>query len=119
MEDAPLNQLVATELIKKWLVDPIVDLAENGEEAIRMVQQVKYDIVLMDVKMPVMDGLEATRRIRLLKDSFYKTIPIVGLTANVIPQQIEECMRVGMNGFIAKPIRQEEFMRTITELISS
>ncbi len=119
VEDAPLNQLVATELIKKWLVDPVVDLAENGEEAIQKVQQYEYDIILMDVKMPVMDGLEATRRIRNLKDSFYKTIPIAGLTANVIPQQIEECLQAGMDGFIAKPIRQEDFMRTITDIIPS
>ncbi len=119
VEDAPLNQLVATELIKKWLVEPMVDLAENGEEALQIVQQHTYDIVLMDVKMPVMDGLEATRRIRNLQDPFYKTIPIVGLTANVIPQQIAECMQAGMNGFIAKPIRQEDFMHTITELIPS
>jgi len=119
VEDAPLNQLVAIELIKKWLVDPLVDLAENGEEAIQKVQEHTYDIVLMDVKMPVMDGLEATRSIRHLKDSFYKTIPIVGLTANVIPQQIEECMQAGMNGFIAKPIRQEDFIRTISELVPS
>jgi signal transduction histidine kinase/ActR/RegA family two-component response regulator len=119
VEDAPLNQLVAVELIKKWMTEPVIELAENGKVALEKIQQVRFDLVLMDVKMPVMDGLEATRRIRNLKDPYFKSIPIAGLTANVIPQQIEECLQAGMNAFISKPIRQEDFLQKLSELIPS
>jgi two-component system sensor histidine kinase ChiS len=116
VEDAPLNQLVATELIRKWMPEPIIDVAENGEVAFTRIQQARYDVVLMDVKMPVMDGLEATRRIRSLDKPYYKTVPIAGLTANVIPQQIDECLKAGMNTFIAKPIQQADFLQKLTAL---
>ena len=119
VEDAPLNQLVATELIKKWITEPSIVLAENGIEAIEKVQQDKYDVVLMDVKMPVMDGLEATRRIRKLDGAFYKTLPIIGLTANVIPQQIDECLKAGMNAFIAKPIQKEDFLQKLSDALTA
>jgi len=119
VEDAPLNQLVAVELMKKWMTDPVIELAENGKVAVEKVQQVRFDVILMDVKMPVMDGLEATRRIRNLKDPYFKSIPIAGLTANVIPQQMEECLQAGMNAFISKPIRQEDFLKKLSDLISS
>ncbi len=118
VEDAPLNQLVATELIKKWVVEPEIDLAENGAAAIEKVKQKEYDVVLMDVKMPVMDGLEATRRIRNLEGDYFKILPIAGLTANVIPQQIEECLLAGMNAFIAKPIRKEDFLEKLSTLLT-
>jgi len=119
VEDAPLNQMVAIELIKKWMTDPVIELAENGSEALEKVQHSIFDIVLMDVKMPVMDGLEATRRIRNMEGLYYKTLPIAGLTANVIPQQIEECMKAGMNTFISKPIRQEDFLQKLSTLFTS
>ena len=93
-------------------------MAENGSEALEKVQHSIFDVVLMDVKMPVMDGLEATRRIRNMEGLYYKTLPIAGLTANVIPQQIEECMRAGMNTFISKPIRQEDFLQKLSDLIA-
>ena len=99
--------------------DPVIEVAENGKVALEKIQQGRFDLVLMDVKMPVMDGLEATRRIRNLKDPYFKSIPIAGLTANVIPQQIEECLQAGMNAFISKPIRQEDFLQKLSELIPS
>jgi len=119
VEDAPLNQLVATELIKKWLPEPIIDMAVNGVEAIAKIQSRNYDVVLMDVKMPVMDGLEATRRIRSMKDPYFTSLPIAGLTANVIPQQIEECLQAGMNAFIAKPITKEDFLKNLSIALAS
>ena len=69
--------------------------------------------------MPVMDGLEATRRIRKLDGAFYKTLPIIGLTANVIPQQVGECLKAGMNAFIAKPIQKEDFLQKLSDALTT
>lgn len=87
-----------------------VDVAENGIEAIRKFEQQDYDLILMDIQMPVMDGIEATRKIRLLEsDSSAETrIKIFALTANTQKQDKDECMAAGMDGYISKPLNPKE-----------
>jgi CheY-like chemotaxis protein len=116
VEDGPLNQLVATELIGRWLVQPEIDVAKNGVEALEKIQRATYDIILMDIMMPLMDGLEATRRIRELEGPYYRQVPIVGLTGSASRQQLEACLLAGMNVFINKPISQENFLEKLSQL---
>ena len=115
VEDAPLNQLVAVELLKKYIVHGMTDIAENGLFAVEKIKSKNYDLVLMDVKMPVMNGIEATISIRNMEDEYFKNIPIIGLTANAIPQQIRECINSGMNDCITKPINADELVNKISK----
>jgi len=115
VEDAPLNQLVAVELLKKYIKNGTTELAENGSVAVEKIQSKNFDLILMDVKMPVMNGLEATVRIRSMEDIYYRNIPIIGLTANAIPQQISECLAAGMNECITKPINADELALKISK----
>ena len=84
---------------------PNVDVAEDGAAAVRMVALQHYDLILMDVQMPVMDGLEATRRIRLLARG--ATTPIIALTANAFAEDRAECLAAGMDDFLAKPFHPD------------
>jgi CheY-like chemotaxis protein len=89
-----------------------IDCAENGLETIRMFSEApdKYDMIFMDVQMPEMDGLTATRHIRLIDVPKAKTIPIVAMTANVFREDIEKCLESGMNDHIGKPINLEDVL---------
>lgn len=114
VEDAPLNQLVASELLYKHFEGLNLDIVSNGEEALKKCSTTRYDVVLMDVKMPVMDGLEATRQLRKMGYSY----PILGLTANAIPQQLEECKKAGMDESTTKPIKIGELVEKIQALVN-
>jgi signal transduction histidine kinase/ActR/RegA family two-component response regulator len=99
VEDNRVNQIVASGMLRK--LGHEVELAENGERALIALKQRVYDVVLMDVQMPVMDGYEATRRIRdTLK---LDTVPVIAVTANVMQGDREACMEAGMNDYITKP----------------
>jgi two-component system sensor histidine kinase/response regulator len=113
VEDNKLNQEVALGL----LIDEgfKVDIANDGREAIDMVHQNDYDIVLMDMQMPVMNGVEATLEIR--KNAKFDSLPIVAMTANAMLQDREKCLQAGMNDFISKPIDPEELFRTLLQWI--
>jgi signal transduction histidine kinase/DNA-binding NarL/FixJ family response regulator len=100
-EDHPINQILVTTLLAKQGHD--VDVANNGVEALEMVQLRPYDLVLMDGHMPEMDGIEATRAIRAL-DAPVKDIQIVALTANAMEKDRDRYLAVGMNDFVTKPI---------------
>ena len=102
VDDNSLNLLVAQELLKPLHLQ--IDTAENGKDAVTMVQQNHYDLVLMDHMMPVMDGIEATKAIRALPEPQYKELPIIALTANAMVDAQKEFANAGMNGFVAKPI---------------
>jgi len=87
----------------------ISTVAENGQVALNLIQKNNYDLILMDVQMPIMDGLEATRCIRDLKNS----VPIIAMTANVFKEDQDDCLRAGMNDFVSKPIDPQRFFETI------
>ncbi len=102
-EDNPVNARLAAALLAAHTCT--FDLAENGREALRLLETGTYDLVLMDMRMPEMDGLEATRQYRAQGG----TTPIVALTANAFDRDRLACMEAGMNDFLAKPITLEDF----------
>jgi CheY-like chemotaxis protein len=100
VEDHPINQILATTLLKKW--GHQVVLAKNGQEAVDLFGSQVWDVILMDMQMPVMGGLEATRLIRL-KEGTGKRTPIIAMTANAMESDRQACLQAGMDDHLAKP----------------
>ncbi|MEY2632929.1 MAG: hypothetical protein RIR00_1583 [Pseudomonadota bacterium] len=107
VEDNPVNQEVALEMLGS--LGCRVDLAENGAVALRMAGETAYDLILMDVQMPVMDGLEATRRIRALP----RDCPIIAMTANAFNEDRERCRAAGMNDHLGKPVDPQDLENSL------
>ncbi len=110
VEDLPLNQELARTVLER--AGHRVDVVEDGADAVLAVQAKRYDLVLMDVQMPGMDGITATRHIRAL-DGPAAAVPIVALTANVMPAHVVELRAAGMDGHLAKPFKWAELLRTV------
>ena len=98
VEDNELNRMVLQVILKKCEV--VLTIAHNGQEAIDLIQQQEFDLVLMDVQMPIVDGLEATKYIR---NELKMIIPIIGLSANAMREEVEICKQAGMNDYLVKP----------------
>ena len=112
VEDNPVNQKVAVRFLERMGCK--VRVADNGAEGVKAWQEARFDIVLMDLQMPVMDGLTATRRIRELETARGQSgIPIVALTANAMAGQLEKCMEAGMSGFLTKPLEIARLHETL------
>ena len=111
VEDNATNLEVALGLLKG--VGLFVDTASNGQEAVSKVSSTCYDLVLMDIQMPVMDGMEATQVIRSMKN--LEMLPILAMTANVFEEDRLACLKVGMNDFVAKPVYPENLYSTIVK----
>lgn len=109
VEDNPVNQLVAKGMLGKLGCQ--VQVAAHGGEALERLEEEDFDLVLMDCNMPVMDGYEASRRIR--QGGRWPELPIVALTANAMPEERERCRAAGMNDYLAKPFRREELLALI------
>ena len=105
-------------IIKKYAVFEGYDVyeAEDGIEAVNLCRQNNYDIIIMDIMMPVMDGLTATRAIRALERADAKTIPIIAMTANAFEEDARKCLDAGMNVHLAKPLCMEELVATLARL---
>ena len=118
VEDNELNREIAVAILHEYGF--LVDTAENGAvavEKIRTSDPGRYDLVLMDVQMPVMDGCTATQRIRALKDPARAAVPIVAMTANVFEEERKRAFDCGMNGFLSKPIVIEELVDALKDII--
>ena len=118
MEDHLLNVEVAKRLLEAKGMS--VDVAENGLVAIESFAKTPvgyYDVILMDIRMPVMDGLTATRSIRQLKKSTAKTIPIIAMSANAFDEDMEKSRLAGMNAHLAKPIEPQQLYETLMEFL--
>lgn len=112
VEDNRLNVLGAQEELKYAAAGSTVDTAANGQIALDMHAANEYDLILMDVQMPVMDGYAATRAIRAMGGAKAR-IPIVAMTANVMQAEVQQCLDAGMDAFIPKPFKQEELVAAI------
>ncbi len=110
-EDNPINREVATELLSSAGLQ--VDSAENGRQALEKIHQDAYDLVLMDLQMPEMDGIEATRLIRSIPTQ--SNLPILAMTANIFEEDRQTCREVGMNDFVAKPVDPENLYLTLSK----
>jgi len=115
-EDNAMNREIAMKLLE--FRDVKVECAENGEAGVCKFSESaagEYDAVLMDLRMPVMDGLTAAMAIRSLDREDAKSIPIIAMTADAFDDDVQKCLDAGMNGHIAKPVDPEELYRVLTE----
>lgn len=112
-EDIEINQEIVISLLEPTRLH--IECAENGLEAVRIFRQDpgKYDLILMDVQMPAMDGYEATRQIRAINLPQAEAIPIIAMTANVFKEDIDKCLKAGMNSHLGKPLDLNELVKTL------
>ncbi|WP_462154773.1 response regulator [Pseudoalteromonas piscicida] len=114
-EDQPVNQEIAVEILSSFGAQ--VAVADNGQEAIEQVHSKHIDIVLMDMQMPVMDGITATQNLRIEFDK--NTLPILAMTANAMEEDIQTCIDAGMNDHVTKPIDVEQLVKCILKYASA
>ncbi len=115
VEDNPVNVMVADQFLQQW--DLEIDHAENGKQAIQKLSKNDYDVILMDIQMPVMDGFTATTVIRKLAISEKRDIPIVALTASAMIEVQEKVFKVGMNDFVTKPFNPSELYTKLAKQV--
>jgi hypothetical protein len=113
VEDNEYNQIVLGDTLRNMIPEVAMEIASNGREAITFLQNFVFDLVLMDVQMPEMDGIEATKYIRAHLPRGKREVPIIALTASVIKQEIDRCFAAGMNDYVPKPFKQDELFRVI------
>lgn len=114
-EDNLVNQKIAVKMIEKkgWLIKAV----ENGQEAVEILSKEAFDVVLMDVQMPVMDGFKATQAIRTQEQSNGQHIPIIAMTAHAMEGDEQKCLEAGMDGYVSKPIDRTKLFETIDHLV--
>jgi len=115
VEDHPINQQVARELLEGFGL--VVGMASNGLEAIKAVFETEFDLVLMDIQMPEMDGFEATERIRA--EDRFANLPIIAMTAHALAGDRERCLEQGMNEHLSKPVSPDELFKTLSRWLKS
>ncbi|MCI5047128.1 MAG: response regulator [Aquisalinus sp.] len=114
-EDNTVNQMVLRSMLEP--LNCRVDIAENGQVALDKLQENTYDLVLMDVSMPVMDGLKATTEIVKLRTEGMPYVPVIGVTAHAMKEDEEKCLAAGMDGYMPKPIKQDKLLAVVTKWI--
>ena len=113
VEDNKINQMITKKILEKNKM--VCDVADNGMDAIKLVKENEYDIILMDIHMPGISGIEATQDIR----KFNKGLPIIALTAVTIDENLDDFYRAGFNEIIPKPFKTEEFFEKIYKTLES
>ena len=116
-EDNKVNQIVTTKMLEKEGF--VIDIVETGTEAIEYMKKNKYDLILMDIQMPEMDGYEATKEIRRIEEGTDKHIPVIALTASAMEKDRELCFQAGMDDYIAKPVDKEDLLRILRDSVLS
>jgi len=119
VEDNEFNQMVAVDTLENAIEGVQVTVANNGKIAVDLILQNTYDIVLMDIQMPEMDGHEATKMIRSNTDEKINAIPIIAMTASVIKAEVDKCFESGMNEFVGKPFSVDELLEKMSKIIVS
>ncbi|WP_429103644.1 response regulator [Aeromonas hydrophila] len=114
-EDNRVNQQLIIEYLRR--VDALVTVVGNGREAVERVAEQPFDVILMDLQMPVLDGLDATRQIRKMVDKH--DVPIIALTASAMPGDRERCLGVGMNGYVTKPVSKLDLYNNLLQWVKS
>ena len=117
VDDLPENQILVAKLLEEK--GHSIVAASNGKEAIRLFEAAPYDLVLMDLQMPEMDGFEATARIRTIERPRGAHTPIIGVTAYAMKGDRERCLRVGMDDYVSKPLDREELFEAIQRASAS
>lgn len=115
VDDNEINRMVAEEMLKPLQLQ--MDTASDGRQALEMIQQETYDLVLMDHLMPVMNGIEAVEALRKLDGAYYQKLPVIALTGNTGKDQQEEYLRAGMNDYLSKPIDMADIYRKVKKWI--
>jgi CheY-like chemotaxis protein len=116
VEDNDLNQMLASEILELNGYEVVV--AENGRRALQLIDEIAFDLVLMDIHMPVLDGYQATRAIRESEVITETHIPIIAMTANAMDGDEQKCHEAGMDGFIAKPFRPDRLVSVVKKALS-
>ncbi|WP_354429286.1 ATP-binding protein [Mucilaginibacter sp. UYP27] len=116
-EDNPVNVMLMKKLFSKWKIVPTI--AENGERAVEIMQYGNFDVVLMDLQMPVMSGFDASMEIRKMTDPAKANVPIIALTASALFDIRDQVINAGMNDYVAKPFKPDELMEKIQNLVAS
>ena len=119
-EDHPLNAEIATKILQK--VGCVVTWVKNGQECVDLFEHSSlgdYDIILMDIRMPVMDGIDATKAIRSLPRRDAQTVPVIAMTANAFEEDVKACLDAGMNDHLAKPVNPQLLYDTLQKHLSS
>jgi CheY-like chemotaxis protein len=116
-EDNVVNVMLMKKLLSKWNIVPTI--AENGERAVQLVQYGNFDIILMDLQMPIMNGFDAAIEIRKMPDPNKANIPIIALTASALFDIRERVYNSGMNDYVSKPFRPEELLEKVQNLTIS
>jgi CheY-like chemotaxis protein len=114
VDDNEINRFLLKKMLSKFPF--LLDFCENGQEAVDKLMTKEFDIVLMDIHMPVMNGLEATKIIRELQEPYFKELPIIALTASILPNDIDEIFKIGFNDYQSKPFKIEELTEKISKL---
>jgi CheY-like chemotaxis protein len=116
-EDNPVNQHLAARLLQSE--GQIVQLANNGREALRLYTEGKFDLILMDIQMPELDGFDTTREIRTVEAETGEHVPIIAMTAYAMKSDQQRCLAAGMDSYISKPVRKAELMASIFDCVST